>query len=764
MRHYIILLIRHRFPVLAVILIITTIWGVIALQGTLASSVENVFFGKDHAEFQAYKQRIREFANDEVFIVIYKDKDILSEQSLARLKNVVGKIERIPEVGRVDSLLTAQHVFSDGETLYVEKYVDEAYENPEDRQTLLTRIRTDPVLNGLLVSDDGQHAAVLVELEPDEERPVERGPLIFKEVKTLFLQSGFAESYLHFVGMTTTFAEIMDQSYFNIARLFPIVCLVLLLTVLGLFHNLWPVTITLGVSLVSVIWTFGFAVLLDKNISIFVTLSPAIIIIVATSDVIHLCSAYLLEIGSGESKEDAILLSGSEVGTACFWTSATTFVGFVSMVFVPVPGFRLMGIVLGFGVAVALILAMTLTPILFSLLKPPKTRTYENSWSQKLLGRFLLQVEEYILKIPWKVIILFGIAFVASLLGVSQLVIETDFNKRLAKDNWVRIDEAYYNAHFAGANFLEIFVETPRENGIFDADTFAAIQTFQQELEQLPEVDKASSLVNLIDTIDQELNPQHDIPLSDELLAQYVLLFEMSGGEDLDRIVDFERRTMRVAARLAENGFLFSSKAGGKAKELGERLFARKATVHVSGLTYLLGEFLDDILNGQKMGLVFAFIMIFLMMSLMFKSLNIGLWSMVPNILPLLALGGYVGYFWDATDTDTIIVAMIAIGIGVDDTIHFLTRLKFESARTPDPVDALQRAFHFCGRAMMSTTLILALGFLPFAVSDYFTVHMLGTLLPYTLVVAVLADILLVPALVKLDFVRFPFKNVMRDE
>lgn len=756
MRQYITWLIRYRFPVVAALAVLTAIWGVIALQGVLASSIESIFFGKEHEGFQAYKQRIREFANDEVFIIIYQDDALLSEESLKRLDKVVGKIENIPEVGRVDSLLTAQHVFSDADTLYVEKYVDEAVENPAEQHALLERIRSDPVMNGLLVSDDGRHAAIMVELTPDESRPVERGPLIVKEVRTLLLQSGFADGDIHFVGMTTTFAEIMDQSYFNISRLFPVVCLVLLVVVLVLFQSLWPVVITLGVSLVSVIWTYGFAVLIDRNISIFVTMTPAIIIIVATSDVIHLCSAYLLEIGSGKSKREAILQSGSEVGTACFWTSATTFVGFISSVFIPVPGFRILGVVLGFGVAVALLLAMTLAPILFSLMKAPTVRTYEESWSQKLLGRFLLQLEDYILKIPWKVVLLFALIFGAALWGTSQMVVETDFNKRLAEDNWVRVDEAYYNAHFAGANFLEIFVETPEDNGIFDVDTFRTVQQYQKDLEALPEIDKVSSLINLIETIDDELNPNGETPLSSELLAQYVLLFEMSGGEDLDRIVDFDRRTLRLAARMPENGFVFSFEAGGKARRLGERLFGSRAEVDVTGLTYLLGGFLDEILNGQIAGLVFAFLTIFAMMALMFRSLRIGALSMIPNMLPLLALGGYVGYFWDVVDTDTIIVAMIAIGIGVDDTIHFLTRLKFESARTHDPEEALQRAFHFCGRAMVSTTLILALGFLPFAVSDYFSVRMFGTLLPYTLIAAVLADILLVPALVKLGFVRFP--------
>jgi predicted RND superfamily exporter protein len=172
-------------------------------------------------------------------------------------------------------------------------------------------------------------------------------------------------------------------------------------------------------------------------------------------------------------------------------------------------------------------------------------------------------------------------------------------------------------------------------------------------------------------------------------------------------------------------------------------------------MTYLMGGFLDDIFLGQKRGILFAFVTILVMMIIMFRSWKIGLWSMVPNILPLLALGGYVGYFWDATDSDTIVIAMIAIGIGVDDTIHFLTRLKFESARTNDPGLALQQAFHFCGRAMVTTTVILAFGFMPFMLSDYFSVRIFGTLLPYTLIVAVLADILLVPALVKVGFVRF---------
>ncbi len=763
MKRYIILLIKYRFFVLAALIGITAIFGAIASQGVIASSVGNLFFGEDHPGFKQYRQRIREFANDEVFIVIYRDEDLLSENSLKRLEKVIGKIENIPEVGRVESPLSAQHTFAEDDTLYVNKYVDEALEQPDKKEEVLENLKTDPLLNGLLVSQDGYHAAVIVELTPDEERPVERAPLIVKEVRILFEQSGFEQEEIHLVGLMTTLSEIMDQTYFNISRLFPYVCIVLFLVVYIMFHRLWPVGITFIVALIGVIWTYGFAVLLDRNINIFVALTPAVILIVATSDVIHLCSAYLLELAAEKSKRQAILKSGSEVGTACFWTSATTFIGFVSMMFVPVPAFRQMGVVLGFGVAVSLLLAMTLTPILFSLLRPPKTATYNASWVQILLGRLLFKVEQYVFKIPWRVVVLFVLLFGLSIFGLSYLVIETDLSKRLDENNRVRLSEKYYNEHFAGANFLEIFLDTSHEQGVLDPETFLRVEDLQQELENMPEVDKVVSLVNLVNMIDCELNPEREEPLTRELLAQYLLLFEMSGGEDLDRLVDFDRQTMRLAARLTDNSARFTSSIGKKVKNLAATRLGNPVDVQITGLIYLMGEFLDYIVIGQRRGLVFAFMTIMVMMIIMFRSLKIGLWSMVPNILPLLALGGYVGYFWETTDSDTIVIAMIAIGIGVDDTIHFLTRLKFESARTSDPGVALQRTFHFSGRAMVITTVILTAGFAPFALSDYFSVRIFGTLLPFTLIVALLADILLVPALVKLGAIRFLHVNRIQE-
>ena len=132
-----------------------------------------------------------------------------------------------------------------------------------------------------------------------------------------------------------------------------------------------------------------------------------------------------------------------------------------------------------------------------------------------------------------------------------------------------------------------------------------------------------------------------------------------------------------------------------------------------------------------------------------------GLWSMLPNLLPLFSVTAVATWTWGAFDSDTLAILMMAIGIGVDDTIHFLTRYRIEADRTSTTAEALDRTFSFAGRAIIMTTVVLAIGFLPFLMSDYYSSWIMGSLLPLALIVAMVADLLLVPALAQIGLMRF---------
>ena len=187
-------------------------------------------------------------------------------------------------------------------------------------------------------------------------------------------------------------------------------------------------------------------------------------------------------------------------------------------------------------------------------------------------------------------------------------------------------------------------------------------------------------------------------------------------------------------------------------EQLGEALLPPELSVDATGLRPLMGAWIDRIIEGQLRGVGFSVCVVSLLMVVGLRSLRLGVVSMLPNLLPLVWLGGVLGACWAIVDTDTAVIAMLAIGIGVDDTIHFLMPYRVEAERTASRSRAIERTFHFAGRAIVMTTVVLVVGFLPCALSDYFSLWILGTLLPMVLVFAVLADLLMVPAMVHLGW------------
>ena len=289
-------------------------------------------------------------------------------------------------------------------------------------------------------------------------------------------------------------------------------------------------------------------------------------------------------------------------------------------------------------------------------------------------------------------------------------------------------------------------------------ETLESLKQVAVSLEGRDDIDAVYSIADLLETLHVEMTNDEGagLPQTQELVSQYLMLFEMSGGEGLESILSDDRDQIRISARLASANLVASGSVGDDMAAAFQQHFAGKAKVEVTGMSYLMGQWIDYIVQGQKNGFLFAAIVTTIMMWLCLKIPLAALISMIPNLLPIVVLGGYLGLTQDYVDSDTMVVAMIAIGIAVDDTIHFLTRFRMEAARSTSLDEAISKTFEYTGRGIVKTTLILCLGLLPFNLSDYLTTRMMGTLLPMTLVVALVGDLLLVPALVKIRVLRFP--------
>jgi len=428
----------------------------------------------------------------------------------------------------------------------------------------------------------------------------------------------------------------------------------------------------------------------------------------------------------------------------------TTLVGFLSLAFVPAPVFRHTGIVLGVGVAIALLLAMTVVPIFFDLMPAPKV--------PKRL-RLIDAVNRVAVRIaigrPWLVIGTAVVVAVISVAGIVRIKVDTNVLERLDADSPARVSRRFIQKNFAGTNFVDIYLTLTSSDGDFlNPERYQRLEEFQRAVASHAKIDHVRSITDLVDQIHREMGGD-DAPKSRPLLAQYLLLFEMSGGDGVDRLIDTERKTLRMSARLPSIGVVQTHEIGMDLIERGREILGADVDLFVGGLNRIIGEWIGDIVAGQKQGLLFALLSTTLMMMLALRAFGAGILSMIPNVLPLMMLGGYIGWAWQSVDSDTIIVAMIAVGIVVGDTVHFMTRLRIESARTTDVTEAIRQTVAFSGGAIVKTSLILCGGFLPFAMSGYFTTRLLGTLLPMTIVVALLADLLLVPAMVQVGILRF---------
>ena len=751
-------ILKHRFLVLAgwVLLLALGAWS--ASRGQLSTNMGEQFFG-DKPEYVRYLALNREFESDEVVIVGVEDARPLDPDVVTRLERVKTLLLAQPDVARVESPLDAIRLRGDGLALSVRRYADAVRDTPELRTDLARELREDPFVRGALVSADGESLAVAVVLVDSPKRRGEEFSGILKGITDAFREAGFPEDHLHLGGYVPALTESLHQTVRNLGTIFPLVALFLLLVVWLLFGRLWPAVLTLVVALAAVVLTAGFLIARDPKIHALVSLAPPVILVVAFSDVVHLCSAYLQELALGRPKDKAITTVTGEVGRACLLTSATTFVGFVSLAFVPDPSTQLMGLSMGFGVAVALLLAVTLAPVLFSLFPAPKPlRRGTTGHVHTGLDRLLDGARMLAWRHPRAVVLGFGALVVVSAVGIPMAHMEFDLAQRFSPGNQVMEDDQWFRDQFGFGGTLDVYVHASGEQDLLDPEVFAAIAGFQRDITDHPEVQDAVSLVTLMERIHSAVAPEESavapLPTERKRLAEYLLLVEGGAGDDLERLVDWDRRSLRIRIRTVTGGSRAVAWVGADLHKLAASLEPLDLEVETTGLIYLFGYFFNDVFSGQARSLGVTFFAIMIMMILGLRSLRVGVLSMIPNTLPLLALWGWVGLTMDAVDTDVLLISIIAIGIGVDDTIHFLMRYRLELSRHNDHARAVKNAFSFAGRAIVMTTIILVVGFLPCVMSGYMTMRLLGTLLPLCLVVALAADLLLAPAMIRLGWMR----------
>jgi len=489
-----------------------------------------------------------------------------------------------------------------------------------------------------------------------------------------------------------------------------------------------------------------------KNLDIMTILIPTIMFVVGMSDVIHILSKYLEELRYGKDKISAIQKTMKEVGLATFLTSLTTAIGFLTLLTAGIRPIREFGVYTAVGVMLAFILAITFLPALLFFLEKPKIVNTQNDklfW-YKWLHNLLLSIIKHRIAILITTITL----SIISIYGISKIEINVKLIDEVNEGDPLKEDFLFFEKNFGGGRPFEFTIWLKDSTkSILDESVLKDLNKIQNYLEKDFHVKQIFSPISVVKSLNRSIHAglpfYYNIP-TDSLENQKItrLLKIASNAKALNNLITPNQLQARFTGKIDDIGSKYMiQKTDSMYLFLEQNLDPSIYGYKVTGSAALIDKTNFYLSKNMLEGLLIAFVAIAIIMSLLFKSPKIILVSLIPNIIPLLLIGGLIGFWGIGLKMSTSIIFTIAFGIAVDDTIHFLSKLKIELSKGKSMLYAIKRTFISTGKAIILTSIILSGGFLTLILSSFNGTFYTGLLISLTLIFAVFADLLLIPVL-----------------
>ncbi|SDR67321.1 hypothetical protein SAMN05216503_0267 [Polaribacter sp. KT25b] len=535
------------------------------------------------------------------------------------------------------------------------------------------------------------------------------------------------------------------------------------------FRSFRATFITLLVVLIGVIWAFGFIGLFRYEITVLSALIPPLIIVIGVPNAVFLINKYQQEIKKHGQQAKALQRVISKIGNATLMTNITTASGFATFVFVKSNLLREFGILASVNIISIFILALLIIPIIYSFMPLPKKKHLnhlETKWIENVVNWMEKTVKEQRISIyiASVVVIILGI------IGVYQIRVSGSLIEDMPKSTGFYKDIKFFEKEFGGIMPLEILIDTKKDKGVMKLSTLKKMDKINETIESFPELSKPISVVNLVKYSKQAYykgNPKYyQLPTSQE--QSYIFSYTKNSNSEagmLKNFVDSTGRYARITTFMKDIGTDKMDIIQERLKAVINKEFpSDKFTVSVTGKALVFIKGTNYLINNLVLSLSLAIILIALFMAWMFRSPQMILISLLPNILPLLITAGLMGFLDIPIKPSTILVFSIAFGISVDDTIHFLAKYRQELMDSKWKVKpSVYAALRETGVSMFYTSIVLFFGFLVFTLSSFGGTIALGGLVSITLLLAMVSNLLLLPSLLLTFEKKIANKRVFKE-
>ena len=746
---YIAAILRRRWLVvaLATLVMLATTAGVRFITVT---NDYRVLLSADNPQLAAFNalENTYSASNTALIAIAPREGSVFTREALGAVEELTEAAWRAPYSSRVNSLTNYTHSEALEDELIVAPLVEDAHALSEADVARIEGIALDAAaIAGRLVAHDGRTTGVAINFILPE-NPDQAVVEITDYLNSLLEQARADHPGINYymtgdVVMNRTFSDATQN---DMETLTPIVFLIIIGVTIILLRSVLGAVAIVAVLVFVINTTMGFAgwngvVFSPTNAGV-----PIIVMVIAIADSIHIVTSVLLGMRRGLDRNAAIVESIRINAYPVFITSVTTAIGFLSLNASDSPPFHVLGNYVAFGVLCALVYTMTLLPALLSIL-PLRARRVQSEGTA-----FFDRFADFVIARSTFLLGSVTLVVVVLILGIPRIELSDNMAQYFDDRYEFRRDTDYVIDNLTGLDKLEYSLNAGREGGITDPDYLRKVDAFAEWYRQQPEVTHVQAFSDIMKRLNKNMHGDdpafYRLPEDPDLAAQYLLLYELSlpFGSDLNDRIDVAKSATRLVV-VTKNAWSRDIRELDKRAQVWLRANVPTFAHEGSGLSVVFAHLSLRNINSMLRGTITAMALISFVLIWIFKSVRIGLLSLLPNFIPAIMSFGLWGYLVGHVGIASSVVIAVVFGIVVDDTIHFLSKyLKARREGLPAP-EAVRSAFHTVGHALWTTTAVLSAGFLVFATSGFEVSWALGLLVTITILFALVADFLLLPTL-----------------
>ena len=746
---------KFSWPAIYIVVAITLLSLIPLSHLKFEFNIEKLFPVRDPdlAFFQEFQHQFHSEIDDEfIFIGLKNEEGIFRQDFLKKTDSLTRYISQLENIIKVYSLTSSNLIYFKGDSLQARPLIH--INNPEHYQQDSIYLFQSREYHDLLVSKDGRSIAIAA--FNTQNLGDEQKDRILNGIQSTIDHLGFDEAYLT---AKIRVERIYVQEIEKNLRIYLLLSLTMIsLCLYLLFRSVKAIIVPLLIIMVSIIWTLSFISITGHSLDIISSLLPPILAAICMSDIIHLSTAYVEELRNGLPKMEALKKAFREVGLATFFTCCTVAIGFFTLAITNIIPIRNFGLFAGIGLLMAFALTLVSLFAFYSLTPVPiiaARRSADKKWTAVLSSLLVIVIRKRNL-----VLVSLLVLTIISVFFMSRIEVNSSLLQEIPKNNPMLEDYRFMEKDFAGTRPFEMALDVRGKTNFYDPEMMKRVEEIETFLKDSCGVGYIISPVSLFKGANKAFQggevESFTIPSSPQAVARfYEGIMQSEFADEMEHYLSADGSRLRISGRLPD----LDMQSFQLVRERFDRFFTNFGysslfTYQLTGSGVLLDKVTYSLTENLMTGIIVDAVIISLIALFLLRHWRIILIVLVPNVVPLLVMGAVMGLLGINLKSDTSVIFAIAFGIAVDDTIHFLSRIRLELSRGLTLPYAVKRTYLSTGKAIVITALVLVSGFGTLLFSSFGGAFYIGLLISLCLTVAVIMDLTVLPVLLLLFYKR----------